>query len=238
MDYRSKFLTVYPDENGDIIVVEAGGNSKKLGIDNARERDLLKKQQELTEIQNEMQDVLENYFQKLTEVRKYLIEVYDDKEMVNQLAYFAPVKTPEEIAQEAAEEQIRIAQEQARQFRAQAEEQAKQFQEQSFKQMQVQEATLQALQNSNEMVKQLQSVLEGIDINGLKKNSNERNEGQYNTGNDSQCNTGISDATLQKSVGNNRKAGGRATVSNKPSKKVNPGGVSEQRPEESGQDDK
>jgi len=77
------------DADGTIYSFISGRKGQVIGVDLQREQELL------TQI-GEMESVLENYYQKLVE-----------------LGVIVPEKTPEQIAKEAAEEQLRIVQEQA-----------------------------------------------------------------------------------------------------------------------------
>lgn len=108
LGYNNSIFTGDLDKDGTIYSIGTGRERIKVGVD-------IEKEQEYVRTISDMQEPLDSYYQKLIEIRQYLIDEYDDKVMVNQLSAFAPRKTPEEIAQEAASEQMRLAQEQAAQ---------------------------------------------------------------------------------------------------------------------------
>lgn len=91
MAYGDNIFTGMIDENGVIWDMATGRKRQAIGID-------AQKEQEYQHTITEMQETLDNYYAKLVE-----------------LGVITPVKTPEQIAQEAAAEQVRIAQEQAAQ---------------------------------------------------------------------------------------------------------------------------
>lgn len=104
MAYTDNLYTVVVESNGDIFEMAGYQKGKKLGIDIREEAKYIKALEE-------MQEPLDSYYNKLKEIRQYLIDKYDDKDMVKQLDPFAPVKSPEQIAKEAADLQTRLAQE-------------------------------------------------------------------------------------------------------------------------------
>ena len=79
------------DTSGVIYQTDSGRKRQAVGVD-------LQRESELTGQIEEMQEVIENYFQKLVE-----------------LGAIVPEKSPEQVAREAAEEQLRIAREQSEQ---------------------------------------------------------------------------------------------------------------------------
>lgn len=117
MAYGDGVYTAVVDEYGEIWEMVGYQKSRKLGVD-------IHKEKELLQTIEEIQEPLDNYYNKLIEIRKYLIDVYNDKDMVNQLSAFAPVISAEQIAKEAAEEQIRLAQDTASEQLRMAQEQA------------------------------------------------------------------------------------------------------------------
>lgn len=164
MTRSGEFFRAEIEENGDIVQIVPGVEYRKVGIDNEREKYLIL-------IQQDMQEAIEVCDDTLTKVRQYLIDTYNDKEMVDRLAAYAPVKTSEEIAQENAREQMRIVQEAAQ-------EQIRIAQEQAAQQAQINQATYEAmmkfsetnaqlgsaLQQSNETVSKLQKTVEEMMI--------------------------------------------------------------------------
>lgn len=161
-NYSNSIFTADLDKDGTIYSIGTGRERVKVGID-------MEKEQELLQTISEMQIPLENYFQKLIEIRKYLIEVYDDKDMVSQLSAFAPQKSPEEIAKEAANEQIRVVQETAA-------AQLRLAQEQAAQQAKVNQELLQAIQG-------LKYELGELKTNGTSRYADELSNEQV--GNDS-----------------------------------------------------
>lgn len=79
------------DEEGTIYQYNGRQRGMPIGVDTQREKEMLAQIEE-------MQGLIDNYYEKLVE-----------------LGVIKPPKTPEEVAREAAEEQLRIVQEQARQ---------------------------------------------------------------------------------------------------------------------------
>jgi len=96
MDYRNQHDHAQPwvgitDLDGTIYAYNSGRKGQAIGVDLQREKELL------SQI-GDMQDVIENYYSKLVE-----------------LGAIVPEKSPEQVAKEAAEEQLRIAREQSEQ---------------------------------------------------------------------------------------------------------------------------
>jgi len=129
------------DQNGMIRDMSTGRRGEVIGVD-------YQKEDEYKRTISEMQEPLDSYYNKLVEIRKYLIDRYDDKDMVNQLSAFAPPVTAEMIAQEAAAEQLRLAQEQATQ------------------QAELNKVFMESLQASNQMLASLQSEIKELKSNG------------------------------------------------------------------------
>lgn len=139
--YNNSIFTADLDKDGTIYSIGTGRERIKVGVD-------AEKEQEYLRTISDMQEPLDNYYQKLIEIRQYLIDRYDDRDMVSQLAAFAPRKSPEEIAQETAQEQMRLAQEQAAQ------------------QAKINQALLEAINHSNETITQLSEQVKELRANG------------------------------------------------------------------------
>lgn len=101
MAYGETLYTVIIGDDGVIWDMSSGRKRQALGVDRQVE-------EEFKKALSEQQEVINEYCNKLIEIRKYLIKMYNDKDMVNQLSAFEIKKTPEEIAQETANEQLRI----------------------------------------------------------------------------------------------------------------------------------
>lgn len=91
MNYDNSIFTAELEKDGTIYSIGTGRDKAKIGIDNQREQELLK-------TIGEMQDTLDNWREIL--IQNGLIKI---------------PRTPEEIAREAAEEQLTLAREQAAQ---------------------------------------------------------------------------------------------------------------------------
>lgn len=107
----------YNTENTFVALIDQNGYIRDMSV--SRRGDIVgidyEKEEEYKSTIADMQEPLDSYYNKLVEIRKYLIDKYNDVDMVSQLSAFAPPITPEMIAQEAAAEQLRIAQEQSAQ---------------------------------------------------------------------------------------------------------------------------
>lgn len=157
--YGDKYYTVYVEANGDICEMSGYQKGEKLGVD-------IREEAKYIQAISEMQEPLESYYQKLIEIRKYLIDKYNDKEMVDQLSAFAPQKSAEQIAEEAAAEQFRLMQEKA-------EEQAKI----NEALLNSNNALLQSIQNLNEMMTNSQKQIEELKNNGFNEYGNKSDNG-------------------------------------------------------------
>lgn len=127
------------DLNGDIYEMVGLNKNRKLGIDIGREREL---QQEIA-----------SWAEQLKE-RDEIIESWRPKMILH--GYIEVPKTPEEIAQEAAAEQVRIAQ-------AQADKQLKIAQENANKQNEFIQAQAQAMYQQTQAMTAMMSILARFD---------------------------------------------------------------------------
>lgn len=127
------------ESNGDIYEMVGLNKNRKLGIDIGRERELLQMIQERDEQIKEHIEVLDSWRPKM--ILHGYIEI---------------PKTPEEIAQEAAAEQIRIAQ-------AQADRQIKIAQENARKQDEFIQAQAQAMYQQTQAMTAMMSVIAKLD---------------------------------------------------------------------------
>lgn len=145
--YPDNYYSVMLDSQGDIYEINGYQQGRKIGVD-------IRREQEYIGQFSEAAGLIESYYSSLVSVREYLVNTYNDKEMVEKLSAFAPKVTPEEIAAE----QLRIAQEQA-------ERQSKLIQTQNI-----------AMAKMMSMLETMENKLGGME-NGDSRNGNEpRNE--------------------------------------------------------------